>query len=548
MKLNDLKYSRETGDTISEYIVPVKVTAEKLAENSNILLEDNSRQALAIFNQKDRCNIKKGGYVVLDMGCEIHGGAEIVFERFSEREKTVRVVFGESVMEALGTLGVKNATNNHSVRDISFKTTGFGSVKLGNTGYRFIKIEAVECDISLKTVQGIFVHKNIEYSGSFKCNDEEINKIWKVGAYTVFLNMQDYLWDGIKRDRLVWMGDMHPETLTILSVFGYDTVIPKSLDLVMNSTPPGEWMNTFPTYTSWWVINQKDLFMHSGDFKYLLDRKEYLFDVLNQILGCVSDGGELDYPDYFCDWSSRNTEDEIVGAYAVTVMGLKSGKVLCDYLGNAELSKKCEESVKRLLSKKLIMHQNKQTAALYALSGGADSRKVSKELLLKGGGRGLSTFLGGYVLRTIARGGYMTEAINIMKEYWGAMLKLGATTFWEDFDLSWVTEKTVGIDKIVPDKMIDVHGDFGKFCYMNFRHSLCHGWASGPTSFLSQTVTGIEVLEPGFKKVRIRPNIGELKFIKTKYPTPFGMIEVEADKTGAKIIVPDGVELIKSRF
>lgn len=25
---------------------------------------------------------------------------------------------------------------------------------------------------------------------------------WLTGAYTVHLNMQDYLWDGIKRDRL----------------------------------------------------------------------------------------------------------------------------------------------------------------------------------------------------------------------------------------------------------------------------------------------------------------------------------------------------------
>ena len=51
-------------------------------------------------------------------------------------------------------------------------------------------------------------------------NDERLNRIWQTGAYTVHLNMQDYLWDGIKRDRLVWIGDMGPETMTVLSVFG----------------------------------------------------------------------------------------------------------------------------------------------------------------------------------------------------------------------------------------------------------------------------------------------------------------------------------------
>ena len=54
--------------------------------------------------------------------------------------------------------------------------------------------------------------RDLQYLGSFECSDERLNTIWQTGAYTVHLNMQDYLWDGIKRDRLVWIGDMHPET------------------------------------------------------------------------------------------------------------------------------------------------------------------------------------------------------------------------------------------------------------------------------------------------------------------------------------------------
>ena len=49
-------------------------------------------------------------------------------------------------------------------------------------------------------------------------------------SYTVHLNMQEYLWDGIKRDRLVWVGDMHPEVMTIHTVFGENEVVRKSLD------------------------------------------------------------------------------------------------------------------------------------------------------------------------------------------------------------------------------------------------------------------------------------------------------------------------------
>ena len=46
----------------------------------------------------------------------------------------------------------------------------------------------------------------------------KIERNLNVGAYTVHLNMQEYVWDGIKRDRLVWIGDMHPETSTIQAV------------------------------------------------------------------------------------------------------------------------------------------------------------------------------------------------------------------------------------------------------------------------------------------------------------------------------------------
>ena len=57
------------------------------------------------------------------------------------------------------------------------------------------------------------------------------------GAYTVHLNMQNHLWDGIKRDRLVWIGDSYPEVMTVNSVFGYNEVVPKSLDLMRDITP-----------------------------------------------------------------------------------------------------------------------------------------------------------------------------------------------------------------------------------------------------------------------------------------------------------------------
>ena len=40
-----------------------------------------------------------------------------------------------------------------------------------------------------------------------------------------------------------------------------------------------------------------------------------------------------------------------------------------------------------------------------------------------------------YMLETIAKAGEYEKAIDIINSFWGAMLELGATTFWEDFNL-----------------------------------------------------------------------------------------------------------------
>ena len=88
----------------------------------------------------------------------------------------------------------------------------------------------------------------------------------------------------------------------------------------------------------------------------------------------------------------------------------------------------------------------------------------------------------------------------------------------------------------------------GAYCYKGFRRSLCHGWASGPTPFISRYVLGIEIIGSGCKKVRVNPCLGGLKRIEGAYPTPYGNIEIYAEnKNGAiikKINAPEEIEII----
>ena len=103
--------------------------------------------------------------------------------------------------------------------------------------------------------------------------------------------------------------------------------------------------------------------------------------------------------------------------------------------------------------------------------------------LIEGGAKGFSTFMSYYLLSAIASRDKQL-AIDLMKEYYGAMLDRGATSFWEDFNMDWL-EGSGRIDEIDPSKK-DLHGDYGAYCYVGLRHSLCHGWSAGVAKFIKE--------------------------------------------------------------
>jgi hypothetical protein len=237
------------------------------------------------------------------------------------------------------------------------------------------------------------------------------------------------------------------------------------------------------------------------------------------------------------------------GMQALMIMTLRSGAELCKVLGNNTLAAKCSE-VAALMQKRVPDHNGlKQAAALMALADLIPAEKANDEVIQVGGPKGFSTFYGYYMLQAQAKAGDYQDAMDNIRRYWGGMLDMGATTFWEDFDLSW-TENAARIDEIVPDGKVDIHADFGAYCYKNLRHSLCHGWASGPTAWMTEHVLGVQVLEPGCKKLKIEPHLGDLDWVEGTFPTPFGVVSIKHTKDAngkvkSTVKAPKGVTIVK---
>lgn len=552
---NNTKKSRFTNEIKTEYLIATRIICKDNIRNESILLKDCPPQPC--LGYEDFCVIPAGGYAVLDFGEELCGGIEVTFHISGSSDSRLRVVFGESVSEALSEIGVKNATNNHSPRDLTVDAVNFSNMRIGYTGFRFVKLECVAGKCVIAGVRAASEYRDIEYKGSFECNDELLNEIWRVGARTVHLNMQNYLFDGIKRDRLVWVGDMHPEVSAIMSVFGYNDIVEKSLDFIRDTTPSDVWMNTLPSYSLWWLIIHYDWYMYTGNQNYVIENGDYIRGVIKHILTTVdSDGTDSfsastenrdennPYLKYFIDWGTIGTADSKTGFYAILIMALKASIKLCLLIGDNSLSDMCKEKIDEIKTFDLPETFDKQCASLAVLAGLKDADDVNNSVLSKEPVADVTSFLGYYVLLVKGMANDVTGALDIVRKYWGRMIELGATSFWEFFDYTSSFD-SVPIYEIVPKSKKDIHADFGTECYEGLRCSLCHGWAAGPVPFISRYILGVEVLDAGCTRLRVTPCLGDLKWIKGTFPTPHGNVEIYVEnvngKIETKIIKPDSV-------
>ena len=498
-------------------VFPKRIVRSSLQTDLEILKHNDLQIGLS---EEKLLQMKKGDYIILDFGRELAGSIRLL----SYTGGKVRIRLGESVTESSADLGEKSACNDHSIRDIQIDLPFLSDNCYLQSAFRFVRIDALS-DVALKAVLAMEERAILLQKGYFRSDDEKVNSIFDTAAETLRLCIRDYIWDGVKRDRLVWIGDMHPETLGVLSLFGAEETVEKSLDFVRIHTPIPGWMNNLATYSMWWIIILADYFKASGKRDFLLKQKEYLVNLIKFLDENLSEKGDFLFKDYLFDWPTHETEEEDFGVHALFLLALKKAKEIFVEL-EVDVSV-CEKTEQKLMKRKVKLSKAKQCAAMQVYAG-LFSAQEAAGLLVKNGAKGLSTFMSYYILWAISQSGKTDAAIKIMKEYYGKMLDLGATTFWEDFDIEWA-ENACSIDRFPKKGERDIHGDFGAYCYKGFRHSLCHGWSCGPVGFLLNKVAGF-CLEDAGKKMILSPDLGSLNYVEAGYPTPYGIVEIIAKR------------------
>jgi hypothetical protein len=117
----------------------------------------------------------------------------------------------------------------------------------------------------------------------------------------------------------------------------------------------------------------------------------------------------------------------------------------------------------------------------------------------------ISPFISGFELQTHFLAGNTTAALALMRLQWGFMLddpRMTNSTFMEGYSTT------------------------GELHYAPFvndaRVSYAHGWATGPTSSLTQYVAGVQLLSAGGRTWRVAPRLGDLKFADAGFRTDLG--------------------------
>ena len=469
---------------------------------------------------------------------------------------TVRIYYGESREEALDKEHCETLDVMHE------------GETLGSKAFRYVYIErdpGATYDEVLMDYE--YVPQDAASSGSFRCSDDELNRIWDVAAYTMDLTTREFFMDGIKRDRWTWSGDAIQSYLMNYYLHFDTECVKRTIRQLRGKDPVTAHVNTIMDYTFYWFKSILDYYEYTGDKDFVREMWPRMVTLMDYVLSRTNaDGMAEGQPDdwIFVDWvdfpmHKRGTLcfEQILFCKALETMAA-CADVLCTVCCNSVATNDVERTVYALSHKKYcILAENlrqkiqqtfwnpEQQAYLHALEDGVMNPQVTKfpnmfailyglsdeeehqdimqRVMLNPAIPPITTpYMRFYELETLCLMGHQTQVLREMRDYWGGMLREGATTFWEKYN----PEET-------GTQHLAMYGrPYGK--------SLCHAWGASPLYLLGKYFLGVRPTKPGYEEYVVEPHLGDLEWMQGDVPTPFGLIHVEMDRHQIKIRATGG--------
>ena len=470
---------------------------------------------------------------------------------------TVNLYYGESQEEALDmefceTLDCLLVENN-KVTDLAINTTTDVEndyTMINSKAFRYVYVEKSH-SVSFDRITMLYEYLPVEYRGKFRCNDEELNRIWDIGAYTMHLTTREFFIDGIKRDRWVWSGDAIQSYLMNYYLFFDSESVKRTIWLLRGKDPVTSHINTIIDYTFFWFLSIYEYYMYSGDKHFLVQiypRMQTMMDfvlrrtnVNGMVEGLTGDWVFVDWTDGYMDKKGELSYEQVLFCKSLETMSL-CANIANDEEGATKYTALATDLRKKLLpafwneNKQALVHhrvnnQQGETVTRYANMFAVffdyldDDKKqaIKKSTLLNDDIMKITTpYMRFYELEALCALGEHEQVMKEMKAYWGGMLRLGATSFWEKYN---------------PDDAEKQHLTmYGR----PYGKSLCHAWGASPIYLLGKYYLGVRPVTEGYKEFAIDPVLGGLEWMEGSVPTPNGEIRVYMNLKTIRIKANEG--------
>ena len=513
-----------------------------------------SQYKLSTEIQKSVSVTEVPGGQLIDFGKETFG--YLRFHLLSGKGK-INIYYGESKEEAMDTKYCETldqlTVDGNKVTDeaLAITTKNDQIYTLANSkAFRYVYITK-EDGVDFKEISMLYEFKPEVQRGSFKCNDEEVNQMWNVGAYTMQLTTRECFIDGIKRDRWTWSGDAYQSYLMNYYLFFDKQTVQNTIWALRGKDPVTSHSNTIMDYTFYWFLSIYDYYKFTGDMHFIQQVYPRMQSMMDYVLGRTNKNGMVegltgdwvfvDWADGYMDKHGELSYEQVLFCKSLETMALcadlaknSADKAKYDGLATALRSKLepafWNETKKALVHNRLNGAQQSQItrysnmfAVFFNYLSPEKQQLIKKSVLQNDSVMKISTpYMRFYELEALCAMGEQKAVMKEMKDYWGGMIREGATSFWEKYN---PTDKGT--------QHLAMYGrPYGK--------SLCHAWGASPIYLLGKYYLGIQPVKAGYSEFAISPNLGGLKWMEGTVPTPIGEIKLYMNEKTIKVTATEG--------
>jgi hypothetical protein len=372
-------------------------------------------------------------------------------------------------------------------------------------------VYTIPAGVVVKSVQYRETGYDTKFAGSFECNDNDYNILWKKGARTAYLCMRDWFFDCPDRERVGFWGDGTPELNQCFYAFD-SNAHQLAKELVLRPLDPkfypGQQLEFLGEYGLWYY------YLQTGDLTSIKTvypaTKNFLFNTY-----------KFGKKNQWFDWGKENKDIAIIEKcfMYIDLGALKNMALVTGNLADTLIINTKMDSIKNDFDKKYwkgnfymsdqVNEPDDRANAMAINAGLADRTKwnaIYEFVLTKK--TYSSCFFDRWVFEALCTIGKQEYALLRMYNRYKTMIPASFSTLWEHYDRWWASR-------------IDAF-DEGS--------SLNHGW-NPPVINLSQTIAGISPIEAGWKTFQVLPKEGFLRSIKVVVPAIIGDVSVSIIKT-----------------